>query len=245
MNQFVRENERYPTVAGLITEADADNNAYGWVERIRINGESVAYSGSNFGEVGHNRAVALNGATYEVGDEVILRAINSDGLGVVWEIMGGGGEAREEKLMLLIKKTIDSDKRRAYTWIEFQEVEVIPEGAESGYIQYSPIDPIVRGGPDEAEPAAYHLRNEDLAVVIQPEDFEGSTAGDVLWHELSIVRAWKSSDGTHWLFDTHPWQDLFRITSDEDADGRHGFHRYFDQNTNTWENGLEVRITDE
>ncbi len=66
---------------------------------------------------------------------------------------------------------------------------------------------------------------------------------------LSVVRMWKGTDD-YYLFDVHPWVDLFRLTPDSDLNGIKAFLRFFDQSDQdsgdmtggTWIDGRTVRV---
>jgi hypothetical protein len=44
------------------------------------------------------------------------------------------------------------------------------------------------------------------------------------------------------VFGEHPWEDLYRRTGITDSDGEQAFHRYWDQNTLSFQDGQEVRL---
>lgn len=111
-------------------------------------------------------------------------------------------------------------------------------------ITYS-IKPHITGCPGHFP--AYHERNLDVPVVNQIEPGVGTGSCleyDFFIDPLSIIRL-RRGGGRYYIFDSEPWQDLFRRTGDFDVSGREvAFHRVWNQNTQLWEDGREVRLVD-
>lgn len=148
-----------------------------------------------------------------------------------------GGSSDTTKLVCLIGKDYSLAPFITYSW-----VEVLASGDETTRILYTPIEDS-QGGPDSPTGTfpLYHLRNLDLPVVPQDDGSAASGAAGIRIDELSVFRVRRGS-GEWYEFEGQAWQDLFRLTGMADADGDIAFHRYLDQNTNTWEDGRQVRL---
>jgi hypothetical protein len=105
--------------------------------------------------------------------------------------------------------------------------------------------PGVTGCPERFP--AFHERGLDIPVVNRLEPGVGT--GSCLEYgftidPLSIIRL-RRGGGRYYIFDSEPWQDLFRRTGEFDVSGREvAFHRRWNQNTQLWEDGREVRLVD-
>ncbi len=81
----------------------------------------------------------------------------------------------------------------------------------------------------------------DSVTIIIDYSCGGSNPCGIQKH--SIVRLRKGS-GNYYLIDQMPWEDLFRRTGVVDTDGAIAFLRYYDQTSNSWKDGQEVRIVE-
>jgi hypothetical protein len=93
---------------------------------------------------------------------------------------------------------------------------------------------------------AYHVRNFDVPVQqgifgLTNETCSLSDSYTEPIDQWAVVRMWKG-DGDFYLFNSEPHVNLFRRTGVVDTDGEIGFERLFDQETQTWYDGREVRI---
>jgi hypothetical protein len=170
--------------------------------------------------------------------------VTRDKFGEWWVV-----ESRGSFQILLTDKTYTPGQFIAYSWIRVLDTAATP-------IVYTEQD--MSGGPGRNP--AYHERNLDLPVVQHGADAGTGTGtfGQVVLaaHELSVVRARRgygpipgtSSVTTpaqrYLLFGEEPWVDLFRRTGIVDEYGEIGYHRYLDQDDDTWKDGKEVRIVE-
>ena len=97
----------------------------------------------------------------------------------------------------------------------------------------------VRSGGQTFSPGTtplYHERNLDLPPVHTTDGVP-----DFI-HPLSVVRVRQNPDG-FWFFGRHPWEDLARVTADDDADGVVAYHRYNSADEGvSWADGMELRF---
>jgi hypothetical protein len=100
--------------------------------------------------------------------------------------------------------------------------------------------------------AAYGGSDEDWAAGLTPAQVRATTFGVRIRAQAtgagatvrvdSVRLTVYTSTGGYYLFDTDPWEDIFRRTGVTDADGDQAYHRYYNQNTGAWEDGREVRL---
>ena len=161
------------------------------------------------------------GVTFAVGDKALARRAVSDVNAFELAPVGGGGDS--SFLVVLTLKTYGG------AFIKYDAVEV----EASGSITYA-----VKSGGQEFTAGTtpiYHERNLDLPVVLATDGVP-----DFI-HRFSVVRVWQGPDGFYWMND-EPHIDIVRRSGSSDGDGEVVYHRYYDQNTDTWEDGEEYRL---
>jgi hypothetical protein len=215
-------------------------NAYTGGGSITYTTNIVVVTGGRVARIPANPAFCLTGSALNVGDVVLARrSLRSP---YAWELLVNGGET--SVLAVLVAKDY-------------------PFGP-GGLIEYSWAE--VTGGPPEdyqltgrtgcpGNLPAYHERNFDLPVVGAGGSGSGESGSGcpqpAFVHPLSVVRmrlvsaasgsgASGSGSDAFYLFGGHPWEDLFRNTGVADGPGYDAFHRYYDQNDDTWKDGPAV-----
>ena len=149
-------------------------------------------------------------------------------------------------LALLIAKDYTLAPFITYSWVRVKDTAGAGGTHQITY-DFSDTTAPQCGGPSCTP--AYHLRNLDLPVwhgtftpspCCDPPSSPPSMPIDP--PPKSVVRMWPSPNGSWMLFGEHPWEDLFRRTGTSDSDGEIAYLRYWDQNTQTWQDGQEVRL---
>jgi hypothetical protein len=193
----------------------------------------VVVEGGRLARIPENPAFCIADVALSVGDIVLCRrSLRSP---YAWELLQAG---EQSFLAVLIEKNY-------------------PDGP-GGIIEYSWA--AVTGGPPDqysltgavgcpGNVPAYHERNLDVPVVGAAVGGSGSCPQPAFIHYLSVFRLRRvsgsgSGSGSggedYCVFSGHPWEDLFRDTGVVSGPGYAAYHRFLDQNDDTWKDGISV-----
>lgn len=163
------------------------------------------------------------------------------------DVTGFGFEVPDGKPVIGIKVEVERSRAGSNTNLIDQTIQLLSSGSAVGDNKADAGTP----WPATDTYASYGGTADDWDAGLEADDVNDSTFGVRIRATLSSgsetarvdhvrVTVYYADDRN--VFDEVPWEDLFRLTGDTDDDGAVAFHRYFDQNTGSWEDGREVRV---
>jgi len=237
LNEYVWVTERNTNIfanSGLLHSGNLSGGS--------ISGQ-VSYSGmyfSGLNQSGHNFGPLLSGCRFD--GQLVGFSIRESGKvsAPVYAVdMGGGADGTF--LAQLVEKNYSGNTIRYYWW-PVQDVIATTEITGEPYLDYEIINENDYWNNYLVKPPCFHEQNIDLPVFpLLPFEVGGTTYSGGGIQPLSIVRL-RQGAGNFYLCNQKPWEDLFRRTSDSDAQGVVAYHYFYNQNTSAFQDGQEVRL---